>query len=225
MMTCEEIEDRLSDFVDGELDGAAAAAITAHLETCARCAGIARDFERLRHSARALGPIDPPSHLGRELARRLTAETPSPVRRSASSWWRAGVAAAALVAVSTGAYLAFRAGSRATAPAPTVGPVVSAALDEQLGSYDKAIAELEGAARHGDATMDPTLAATLQKNLVTLDRAISDSRSALTQDPGSESARDSLREALQQKATVLQQTVAVITEMRTADTADGAARK
>ena len=58
-MTCDERDRQLSDFVDGGLPATAAAEFAAHLETCARCAGLARDLARLRDAARTLGPIDP----------------------------------------------------------------------------------------------------------------------------------------------------------------------
>jgi anti-sigma factor (TIGR02949 family) len=42
---CEEIADRLSEFLDGELDEGAAARIAFHLATCAGCARLASELE------------------------------------------------------------------------------------------------------------------------------------------------------------------------------------
>ena len=101
--------------------------------------------------------------------------------------------------------------------------MVADALAGAMANYDTAIAALAGAAREGDSSMDPALAAKLQKNLDVLDRAIADSRSALAGNPDSVPARDSLLEAMQRKVAVLQQTVAVISEIRTGEPADNGA--
>jgi hypothetical protein len=224
-MTCDERDRQLSDFVDGGLSAAAAAEFAAHLETCARCAGLARDLARLRDAARTLGPIDPPARVWSEIALRqpdtATGAAPAPARRRASAWRTAGLAAAILLTVGTGTYLGLRLWrAPSTMPATGSTPMVADALARAMANYDAAIAELAGAAKAGDSAMDPALAAKLQKNLDVLDRAIADSRSALAGDPDSVPARDSLLDAMQRKVTVLQQTVAVISEIRTGEPAD-----
>ncbi len=50
-MTHEQIQDRLSEWLDGELDPAAAAAVSGHLDSCADCAARAG---RLRRASAAL---------------------------------------------------------------------------------------------------------------------------------------------------------------------------
>ena len=71
--------------------------------------------------------------------------------------------------------------------------------------------------------LTPAVAAVLQKNLPVMDQAISESRAALTGDPGNQAARDSLFDMLKRKVSVLQDTVALMNEMRKGDQA-GAAR-
>ena len=56
-----------------------------------------------------------------------------------------------------------------------------------------------------------------------IDEAISESRAALQSEPQSESAQESLFTALRRKVALLQETLALINEMRTGDQ-DGAAR-
>ena len=227
-MTCDERDRQLSDFVDGGLPATAAAEFAAHLETCARCAGLARDLARLRDAARTLGPIDPPARVWSEIARRQPCTAPdavpAPARRGAPAWRAAGLAAAILLTAGTGTYLGLRLW-RAPSAVPATGstPMVADALAGAMANYDTAIAALAGAAREGDSSMDPALAAKLQKNLDVLDRAIADSRSALAGNPDSVPARDSLLEAMQRKVAVLQQTVAVISEIRTGEPADNGA--
>jgi hypothetical protein len=99
--------------------------------------------------------------------------------------------------------------------------------------YQNAIAKLEQAARldeaaaagqnSGDqATIDPQTAAMLQKNLHVIDTAIAESRAALRAEPQSAPARDSLFDALKRKVALLQDTIALMNEMRKGNAAGAA---
>jgi len=89
--------------------------------------------------------------------------------------------------------------------------------------YEKAIAGLEQITKTEQANLDPAVAETLQKNLGIIDQAIRDSRAALVQQPTSQLAQESLFEAFRRKVGLLQDTVALINEMRKGNQA-GAAR-
>jgi anti-sigma factor RsiW len=54
---CEDVADRLSELLDGELDGPTAAAVVLHLARCAGCARLAAD---LAATIRALHGLRPP---------------------------------------------------------------------------------------------------------------------------------------------------------------------
>lgn len=89
--------------------------------------------------------------------------------------------------------------------------------------YERAIVGLEQAARADQQVLDPLTASTLQRNLSVIDQAIEESRAALRLQPASQPARESLFEAFKNKVTLLQETVALINEMRKGDDA-GTAR-
>jgi hypothetical protein len=80
--------------------------------------------------------------------------------------------------------------------------------------YQKAIAGLERIANDEKGSLDPQLASTLEKNLAVVDQAISESRAALRSQPASEPAQASLLESFKAKVALLQDTVALINEMR-----------
>jgi hypothetical protein len=93
--------------------------------------------------------------------------------------------------------------------------------------YQNAIAKLEQAARLDQAgrdenTLDPQTAAMLQKNLQVIDQAISESREAVRSEPLSAAARDSLFDALRRKVALLQDTIALMNEMRKGNSAGAA---
>jgi hypothetical protein len=70
--------------------------------------------------------------------------------------------------------------------------------------------------------VDPQLAATLQKNLQLIDQAIGESRAALAREPASTPAQQSLFEAFRTKIAFLQDTIALINEMRKGNEAEAA---
>jgi anti-sigma factor RsiW len=127
----------------------------------------------------------------------------------------------------------------ATAPASAAPGSTTEAVDVQSVEaefrlaeqhYQNAIAKLEQAARldqaasgrGDDNALDPQTAAMLQKNLQVIDQAIAESRAALRSEPLSASARDSLFDALKRKVALLQDTIALMNEMRKGNSAGAA---
>ena len=89
--------------------------------------------------------------------------------------------------------------------------------------YEKAIKGLEEIATSEQNSLDPRTAATVRKSLAVIDQAISESRAAMQSQPASQPAQDSLIENFKAKIGLLQNTVALINEMRKGNEA-GAAR-
>ncbi len=238
MNTCQEINERLSLFIDGALDPRDRAAVAAHLDTCEACRGVVRDLERVRAAARQLGPIAPPDHVWLEVAGQIrldqsppSGDTIAPLAAAPAARSRGALAqwiglAAALVLITLGAYVVMR------APAPdapagnaaATGSVesVSEQLRLAMEHYEQAIAELEKLATSDTGSLDPFVAATLQQNIRAIDQAIAESRTALSDNPESQPARESLFEALRRKVGVLQTTVTLMNEMRQGNTSGAA---
>lgn len=223
MMTCEETRLRISPLIDGELSGDDAAAVLAHLAACDACSWFRQDLDRVRRAAASLGPIAPPDHVWLHVAGQTRLEYPDalPLRRPAAR--RGAIAqwlgiAAALVVVTIGAYVVGSTTSTApqgSNPATTASvETVADELNLAMQHYERAIAELDALAQSGSNALDPAMAAMLSQNMKTINAAISESRSALVQNPGNGPARDSLFEALRRKVVVLQATVNLMNEMR-----------
>jgi len=96
-------------------------------------------------------------------------------------------------------------------------------LRQAEAHYENAIKGLEQIANAEQNALDPRTAATLQKNLAVIDQAINESRAAIRSQPASEPAQQSLMENFKTKIALLQDTVALINEMRKGNEA-GAAR-
>jgi anti-sigma factor RsiW len=232
MTGCQEIQARLSHFVDGDLADVDRAAIEAHVGECDACRGVLQDLERLRRAAATLGPIAPPDHVWLEVAGQVQIESgqaaaaTKPRHTAALGQWLG--LAAALVVITLGAYFVMR--QSPTPPASPSGNVQASgsveAITEELAlatqHYENAITQLETLVKSGDGTLDPSMAAVLQQNIKTIDTAIAESRTALDQNPTSEPARESLFDALRRKVGVLQATVTLMNEMRKGDQAAAA---
>jgi hypothetical protein len=89
--------------------------------------------------------------------------------------------------------------------------------------YAEAIAGLEELAAADRDALDGDTADVLQASLTVIDDAIGESRAALETEPESELAQASLFDALRMKVALLQDTVALINEMRKGNQ-EGAAR-
>ena len=93
--------------------------------------------------------------------------------------------------------------------------------------YEQAIAGLQQIADSQNARLDPDTRAVMRQNLAVLDRAISESREALSTEPASALAQQSLLDALDTKVALLQDTVALASDVtgERSDEAAGAAQE
>jgi anti-sigma factor RsiW len=236
-MNHDRYRDAIQQLADGTLGAIRRTELELHLEECESCRSFAEDIRRLREAAAALEPIAPPDHVWLQIAGRLRREgrVASPAPRAVASRRLLPLAIAASLTVIVGAslyvlYFGSARDQQARAPEPAAGN--AAQLDAVQGveaefrlaeqHYQNAIARLEEAAKSDRGAIDAQTAATLQKNLQVIDQAIAESRAALRTEPQSAPARDSLFEALKRKVVLLQETIALMNQMRKGDAAGAA---
>ncbi len=94
-MKHEELRERLHEYRDGELDGAVAAEVAAHLPACADCRGVLEGWERLAQGLLKAVPAAEEGFVGRVMAR-IAEEEREPVV-SSGGWWLVPVFAAGAV--------------------------------------------------------------------------------------------------------------------------------
>ncbi|MCU1383889.1 MAG: putative transrane transcriptional regulator (anti-sigma factor) [Acidobacteria bacterium] len=234
-----------NDYVDGTLGPDARAEIDRHLAACAPCRQLVEDLRDILAATRGLDVREPPVRAWSRLERAIALEPHGATDRVASrpiagtgarSTWMIGLAAAAALLLATVVGLRYApprqgagaAATAATAPGATVdtGQAVQSIeteLRQAESHYENAIKGLEAIANTEQSDLDPRTAATLQKNLAVIDQAISESRAAVRSQPASEPAQQSLIDGFKTKIGLLQDTVALINEMRKGNDA-GAAR-
>ena len=122
LITCELLDERLSDWLEHDVDAATRTALERHAAACARCGALVADLASIRHEAESLPVLTPSRDLWPEIEARIQAPVivlgQSRAARYAlrGRWWM-GAAAAGLVAVTAGVtYLAMR----GDAPQPTM---------------------------------------------------------------------------------------------------------
>jgi hypothetical protein len=232
-MICQAHDEQLGDYVDGTLPAAEIARLEAHLADCSRCRALAADFRTIRSMARSLEPHVPPPHVWQHVsdAARTSGRWPSLgaffVTWSAGtpgrvpSWQPAAATAMALL-IAAGLWWV---GNRLSAIVPaSSGPAgVTASSHPAFGSaplaaevhYTSAIASLEALTGAERAALDPGMIDVLDGGMTIIDGAIDQSRAALETEPDSEVAQESLFQALRSKVALLQDTLALVNEMRT----------
>jgi len=240
-------ETTLNDYVDGSLGTAERSDVDQHLAGCGECRQLVEDLRDLLRAAGELELREPPVRAWQRLERAFRMEQEHADRgigprdvvtgpaeaghyRSYATW----LAAAAALVLATMVGLRYAPARHIDAP-PTTTPAAGAStandaaqsveteLRQAETHYEKAIKGLEVIANSEQNELDPRTAATLQKNLAVIDQAISESRAAVRAQPASEPAQQSLIEGFKTKIGLLQDTVALINEMRKGNEA-GAAR-
>jgi hypothetical protein len=87
-MNCRELTARMTAYLDGDLDDAAASACRGHLRTCAACRVLAEDHATIRDGLAELERPDPPAALWGAISARLgEAEIADARRAPASRLW------------------------------------------------------------------------------------------------------------------------------------------
>jgi anti-sigma factor RsiW len=230
-MNCRDYETQIGDYVDDTLDDSQRASLDAHLSICATCRALVADFSVIRASSLTLEAQVPPPGLWRKISAAIEAE-PKPLLGFGTSWWRTFAPVAAMAMLVVG--LAWTAGQLTpvaterlarNAATGTEPEPVSLVAEYRRAEQDltNTIEGLERIAADHPPALDMETADVLKANLTVLDGAIGESRAALQQEPENDVAQQSLFDALRNKVALLQDTIALINEMRKGNQ-EGAAR-
>ncbi len=126
LITCEQLDERLSEWLEHDVDSGTQAALERHMATCARCAELVADLASIRRAAASLPELTPSRDLWPEIEARIqapviTLDRGHTVRSAGALWagrgrWWMGAVAAGLVAVTASVtyYATIRARPEAT---------------------------------------------------------------------------------------------------------------
>ncbi|MCU0620823.1 MAG: zf-HC2 domain-containing protein [Gemmatimonadales bacterium] len=220
MTTC-SWTDRLSEYLDGELEASEREALARHLGSCASCPALLQELRDVVAAARALPDLPPARDLWPAVAERTTGPTPLRARHpSPAIRNRAPLAAAAALLLAVGAGTTWLAlGGRpaqVAAPAPTVGApptTVPAATATRRGTAD-AVADLERLLVQSSGQLDSGTARVVAENLARIDSALAAAHAALATDSSNAYVRRHLADTERRKVELLR-TAARLVQART----------
>lgn len=218
----DDFTNRLSDYLDDELEAAECRAVETHLIECADCQRVLSELRQVVQRARSLPPRVPASELwpgisartGRLAPRRLSFTLP---QLAAASVLLALLSAGLTIALVNRRQAAERQ-TQSTATAPAIErrgndveePAVSTAPVNMADSqYDAAVADLERALAKGRSRLDPATVAAVEQSLKTIDDAIAQAQQALTGDPANTYLSGHLMETRRRKLDLLRRATAL----------------
>ncbi len=184
---------RLSEYIDGELDSTERANLEAHLATCGQCFATLGELRQVVAQAKSLENREPATDLWMGIAQEIRREK-APARRDRLVRRRFSLTVGQLLAASialvllsgSGAWLALQ--SRQSIEPTPVGESTQRPRVGQLvtwtGHTDAAIADLQTALTQNERRLDTATVRIVRVNLAIIDRAIADARIALQKDPG-----------------------------------------
>jgi len=188
---------RLSEYLDGELDNTERAALDAHLATCGACFATLGELKRVVARAQALQDSQPDKDLWPSIRARLSPEHASgggarhaattARRRFTFSVPQLLAASVALVLMSGGAVGIAMHQQPSNTPAPAAARLHErgmATAASWTGTTDAAIADLQASLTQNESRLDTTTVRIVRQNLAIIDRAIAEARVALQKDPG-----------------------------------------
>jgi anti-sigma factor RsiW len=223
-MTCQELDERLDDFVDGRLGETESAEVQAHLAACAGCRERAQQLRRLlAHAAALPRGIAPPEDLWPGIRERIE-------RRSAftgfwTSWQPVALAAAAAAAAALSVFLWSGSGPTAvrTVAMPSAAPTLRAAasgtapsdpvLAQAVHDYEQATATLLETLQRRRTVLSADDIARVEANLQVIDRALAEVREALVKDPDNPELNHMLVAQHKKKVDVLRRVVRLSTAL------------
>jgi hypothetical protein len=217
--------DRISEYLDGELDPKTRREMEAHLTGCAACTEILEDLRRLHSEARSL-PLEGPADdlwpgIEERIRRASQAQEPARIERAA---WRGRrisfsmpqLAAACLAVAAISGAAVWVAVSRApvvpgagvtggtarmASSGSTSGESLGVRSSDPLAAQD--VQELRRILDSSRKDLDPATVRSLEESIVIIDVAIRQAQRALAADPANPYVRAHLDETMRRKVQLL----------------------
>jgi hypothetical protein len=211
--------DRLSEYLDGELDPRERAAADLHLAACPDCAGVLADLRTVVASAALLPDAPPERDLWPEIRARFQPRTPRPAEHGSViplAWRRRVVLSVPqLIAAGLALMLFSAAGMWAalSVSQPDLSPATAAAAptppDVVFAAYEPGMADLEAEYQRLREQLDPETIRVVEWNLAIIDVAIQEARDALAMDPSSGFLHGHLAETVRRRMSLLREVASI----------------
>lgn len=228
----DEWSNRLSEYLDDELEPGDRRALEHHLTGCRECVATLAELRAVVGRAAALEDRSPDVDLWPGIAARIAPARPSEVvsrisNRARRDWLhrrfifsapQLAAAGLALMVLSGAAVWQLRARLQPTGesvqtslvPMEAQAPADVVPVDFGEAQHDAAVADLQRAVREGRNQLDPTTVKILEQNLALIDEAIAQARRALTADPANTYLTKHLVDSRRRKLDLLRRAAALV---------------
>lgn len=220
--------DRLSEYLDGHLEGDELREAEEHLAICSECREVLEDLKAVVMQAQDLQDREPDRDLwptieagmglrDAEAGQIIDLEEHRRAKQGVSQRY-VRLSMPQLAAASLVLMIASGAGAWVLRPATTDQPSAAAASAVQMVSqsapqgspYAEEVARLETALAQLGDVLAPSTVRVIQKNLIIIDQAIEESTRALQNDPSDEFLKDYLDHAFRKKVEYLRETAVIV---------------
>lgn len=215
MPTHDDLNARLSEYLDDELDTAERAAVEAHLQSCEECRADLRELAAVVARAGTLTDAPPARNLWpnveKQIAKPRVLRPSFSTRRFAFTMPQLVAASLALMIASGGFVWLARMGGERTDFPPVLGQM-EAVRPANFGdaAFDQAVGDLQRTLEAGRGRLDAQTIRVLASNLGAIDRAIAQCREALAADPANTYLNSYLAETRQRKLELLRRATALV---------------
>jgi putative zinc finger protein len=225
-MTCQELDLRLDDWLDGALAGDAAREVEAHLAGCAACRERERQLRQLlAHAAALPRSVAPPRDLWPGIADEIGRGWSSWAAWSTRGFQPLALAAAAVVVLGLAALVLTRIAPErvrtvtmpAASPSATTFVSGETVSDPELAQaereYEEAARALLETLQRRSSVLPAEDLARVESHLQVIDRALAEVREALVKDPENRELNRLLVSTHKKKVDVLRRVVRLSTEL------------
>lgn len=205
--------DRLSAYLDDDLDPPARAEVEAALAASPELRALRDELRAVQRRARGLADRDPATDLWPGIAREIGVASPRRPPRLQGAW----LAAAGLALVAGSAAVTWVVATRAAAPPPVAAaaatpaaPPLTAVPVTRRPEAARSVAALEEALAAGRTRLDSGTVKVLERNLAIIDSALADAERALAADPSNAYLNSHLAATYRRKLALLRDAAALI---------------
>lgn len=222
----DHLGERLSAYLDGELDSAAAGAAERHLAECADCRATLQQLGAVKQWAPGYTGVPASGELWGKVLKGI--EQPAPIATKSIAWHGRRInvgmpmllaASIALVLIGAGVVYSLRPNAQQMASGDSTSQPVDSTVPVGRGwnkflasnteqKYDAAIAELETIVNSSASTLEPATLQVIRESLARIDTAIAQARAAIARDSSGNKFLERSIEGYQKRKLALLRTAA-----------------
>jgi anti-sigma-K factor RskA len=221
-MVCNECQELLSDYIDGELELGEQVKIERHLGDCEPCRAVRDDLLQIVHFSHQLPEQAPSGALWARIQSDIAEQRPAGFLSRAGAWWAstqgrhfnlsipqmAAAAAALVIVLSIGVMMTRQNGASnemaMVSSVANAAPQVQVLSSADLQQLEKQISNLSASIEQRKVSWDPALRVKFEKNMLLIEQSLAECRHQLNDNPGDDVSQELMLNAYREKVRLLE---------------------